>query len=187
MSVKSFNYCPLMINPVTGERIDWIFTGVEESSNYLNYSLTVPAAGGRPEAHVHPLQEEIIRVKNGAVNLHVGNETILLAEGHEYAIAKGQIHKWNNASASEPAELLISLIPALNSRLGIRKSFLLESDSRLKKGSLRYYLQALLLSKEYNEFTGNKPIWQQKVTWFISYPLSRLLRYTNYSAEYNGD
>src|SRR4051794_1757502 len=67
--------------------------------------------GSPPPAHLHPAQDELFEVLEGAMRARIDGEEVELPTGAEFEVRRGQMHQmWN--SGAEPARVRWVTAPA---------------------------------------------------------------------------
>ncbi|HVF79733.1 MAG TPA: cupin domain-containing protein [Solirubrobacteraceae bacterium] len=111
------------INPVSlapGEGL-WVETPVggvltfkvtaEQSNGALTAAETVAAPGEGPPLHVHPDEDELIYILEGAIRIKPADEMIDAAAGSFVFVPRGTAHTWQNVGAA-PARFYFAVMPA---------------------------------------------------------------------------
>ena len=98
-------------NPLSQERI--VFR--ESGDDAFTMDIYVAPGGGiRAPAHVHPLQEERLRVVTGSVRFHVDGSERTASAGETVTVPAGAAHTWENAGEDE-LHLDVEYRPGLDS------------------------------------------------------------------------
>jgi quercetin dioxygenase-like cupin family protein len=95
---------------VVGDVYRFLATGEETNGKYALWEAIIPPGGG-PPPHVHSREEEGFCILEGEINLHVGDERIVVTAGTFANMPVGTPHSFKNES-SNPARMLISVAPA---------------------------------------------------------------------------
>ena len=63
-------------NPVTGERLVFTATSAETGGEYVRFKCFVEPSGFVAAAHLHPLQEELFEIVEGAITFKVNGQEL---------------------------------------------------------------------------------------------------------------
>jgi mannose-6-phosphate isomerase-like protein (cupin superfamily) len=101
---------PEIVNPLSGERITILETGVRD--DVLVWELLLAPGGRVPSSHAHPGQEERFTVKEGRMRFRVGWRRLLAEPGDTVVVAAGKPHHFANPGPV-PARVEVRTAPAL--------------------------------------------------------------------------
>lgn len=136
-------------NPISKERI--VFR--DAAGDVFAMDLFVAPGGGiRAPEHVHPRQEERLRVVAGAARFSVGGEERTATAGEVVTVSPGVAHTWHNAGEGE-LHLEVEYRPALAStKTFFRTYFGWAQEGRLKADGTPRLLDAAVLFAETHDF-----------------------------------
>ena len=162
-------------NPVTGERITFVETAADTGGARLTIALELQANAHNATAHLHDRQRERIRIDRGELSIVVGDGPArTYREGEECVLEPGVPHVWRNESG-KPAAVTIQYEPALRTEEFFESFFALGRAGRTTQTGAPRFLQALLMTREYDIYDGHLPVWLQRLASSTLGPLSRVL------------
>jgi quercetin dioxygenase-like cupin family protein len=88
-------------NPISGERVVFLETGVQTHGSRLRLELFVEPDGAIGPAHIHPRQDERFIVKSGQMTLVVNGRERVVKAGEEAIVVAGSTHEWWNSGEVE--------------------------------------------------------------------------------------
>ena len=97
-------------NPATGERIQYVVTGLESRGTLVRYRWTSDA-GGTIVAHIHPGSTETFTILEGEATLKVEATTLVLRPGQTAVVPAGTVHSERNVSG-RVVRGIVELAPA---------------------------------------------------------------------------
>jgi quercetin dioxygenase-like cupin family protein len=163
-------------DPLSGQR--WVFlrTGADTGGELFEAELHV-SAGGFVREHVHPAQEETFTGVEGTFVLEIGGQTRTIGPGESVVIPPRTPHGFS--AASGPAQLLVSVRPALRLDDYFRVYLGLSRDRRIRlpaSGLPRGLLQiALVMDRYAQEIAAPRiPLRLQRALWRGLAALGRL-------------
>lgn len=86
-------------NPATGERIQYVVTGLESEGTLVRYRWTSDP-GGAIVAHTHPGSTETFTILDGEATFEIEGVSVVLRPGQTAVVPPGAVHSEKNASAS---------------------------------------------------------------------------------------
>ncbi|MFL5803915.1 MAG: cupin domain-containing protein [Roseiflexaceae bacterium] len=129
----------VIVNPVSGEQIVILTSGVETDGKLLVFDLFLPPGTQVPSQHMHPMQEERFTILAGTMRFRLGWRRILASPSDTIVILPGIAHWFGNAG-SEVVHARVEVRPAL------RMEALFATAAAIEAGehrSLRYWLRQL--------------------------------------------
>jgi quercetin dioxygenase-like cupin family protein len=143
--------------------------------------------GAWVRSHVHPTQEETFTGVSGRFTLEVGGETRTIGPGESITIPPRTSHGFREAP--EPAQLLVTVRPALKLDEYFRAYMGLSRDRRIRvpfKGIPKPLLQvALVMQKFAPELAAPRiPLFIQRPLWSLLAALGRRRGYAESFPEY---
>ena len=97
-------------NPATGERIQYIVTGVESGGALVRYRWTSDPGGSIVE-HTHPGSTETFTILDGAATLTIEGRSVTLTEGQTAVVPAGAAHSEANVTGTV-VRGIVELAPA---------------------------------------------------------------------------
>ncbi|WP_207456590.1 cupin domain-containing protein [Herbiconiux sp. SYSU D00978] len=97
-------------NPVQRDRVTFLKTA-SETDGELTLVEMVVAPGGGNVLHYHRSFTEQFFAKEGELSAQVGERRLILHPGENALVPIGIVHRWFNASTSEPARVHVELRP----------------------------------------------------------------------------
>lgn len=154
-----------------GMRCTWIETPSSSGGRVVAGEMFVPALCPMPPAHVHPSQEERLRVLAGAATVTIAGTVHRLEAGDEAVVPVGVSHTFVPAD-DEDLTLVTTLSPALDWDRFCTLAWAVPSDTRGRPDFLR---MALVM----NQFPGHlymagPPVSLQKAVIKMAAALARL-------------
>jgi len=163
----------MIVNPATGERIEFRTTRADSGGEVLQFELTLAPfgrVGGMP--HQHPA-EETIEVVEGTLTARIGRERIHLHAGDSLVIPPARSHYLFNETPDD-VRVIVRAQPALDFETFFETVF--ELANARKDRSFRGLpapLHALLLSGIYDVYAPAVPIGLQRPVLRALAPLAR--------------
>lgn len=99
-------------NPLSGEQIVILETGIDSGGELLGWELTLAPGGHVPSSHAHPTQEERFTVVEGRMRFRVGVRRLVVGPGETVRVPPGTRHHFANAGPL-PAVVSVETRPAL--------------------------------------------------------------------------
>ena len=166
-------------NPVTGETMTFLMTGIETGGELLRIDMGVRPGGFVAGEHIHPHQEEHFQVTSGQITLRVNGEERRYTAGEHITIPPGTPHVWWN-SGNEHLRVILEFRPAGRFAEFITTFFALAHAGRTtKRGIPINPLQLAVTFSEYRDvIRGASPPWPvQQALFAVLAPVGRLLGY----------
>jgi Uncharacterized conserved protein, contains double-stranded beta-helix domain len=166
-------------NPVTGERMTFLLTGIETRGELLRIDMGVRPGGFVAGEHIHPQQEEHFRITSGQITLRASGEERRYTAGEHITIPPGTPHLWWN-SGNDHLRVILEFRPAGRFAEFITTFFALaHAGSTTKRGIPTNALQLAVTFAEYRDvIRGTSPPWPvQQALFAVLDPLGRLLGY----------
>jgi quercetin dioxygenase-like cupin family protein len=169
-------------NPVSGERITFLQTGLDTDGELLELELELPADGRVPGAHVHPAQEERFHVLEGTMKFRLGLRTIVASAGESVVVPAGKMHKFSN-HGDEPARARVEVVPALDMEELLRTTAQLAHEGKVTRSGMPKPLHLALFVKRFRREVRAPfpPAW---VVQAVMAPLAALARMRGHAARY---
>jgi quercetin dioxygenase-like cupin family protein len=169
-------------DPNGGQR--WVFHRID--GDVLEADLFV-SPGGYVRDHLHPAQEETFTGVAGTLVLEVDGEPKTIGPGDSVVVPAGTRHGFE--AASEPAELRVTVRPALRLAEYFRAFLGLSRDGKLampRKGLPKpLLLSAVLLHRFRNEIAAPElPVWLQRPVWWALALVARIFGHRASYPEY---
>ena len=101
---------------VAGELMTFVVSGAETGGSYALTDSVVPPGGEAPP-HVHHREDEAFWMIEGALEITVGNDTLVAETGSFVHLPRGTLHTYKNVGTT-PARFLTLMTPA-----GLEKFF----------------------------------------------------------------
>lgn len=165
-------------SPTSGQRAVSRETAKDTGGELLRLDFFVATGGFLGNEHIHPKQEERIKVCSGTLRCRVG--------GHERNVGPDQVvvvpptvpHTlWNESD--EEAQALVEYRPALRMETLFETLFGLGRDGKTDEGGSPNLLQGAVMLKEYEDEyrLAHPPLLVHNVLLAILAPLGKLLGY----------
>lgn len=97
-------------NPATGERIQYVVTGLESEGALVRYRWTSDP-GGTIVAHTHPGSTETFTILDGEATFEIEGATLVLRPGETAFVPAGAVHSEKNVSG-QIVRGIVELAPA---------------------------------------------------------------------------
>ena len=101
-----FRYEDLPVRASGSTRQRQTFNGVNHSGFHVDLHLTELAPGQMPHAAHHHVQEEIVLLQKGTLEVTINGKVTRAGAGSVVYVAAGEEHGWKNVG-SEPAEYFV--------------------------------------------------------------------------------
>lgn len=134
--------------------------------------------GDTSREHLHPRQEEHIKVLSGQLRIALNGYEQRLTEGEEITLPPKVPHQHWNAT-ERPARIVIEHRPALQSELIFETVYQSAQDGNANEEGFPSFLQVAVVQNEYPDhtYTTALPVIVQKGLFMVLGPLGRLLGY----------
>jgi quercetin dioxygenase-like cupin family protein len=167
-----------VVNPVTGERLDFHRTSQETDGEYCSFDVYVEAGGAVAAAHVHPFQTETFTVVSGTLGVKAGREKKEYAAGETVVIEPGTPHKFWNAG-TDTLRFRAEVRPALQFESLIETMFGLATDGKTNRKGMPNPLRLAVIAKHHFDVVRlpGIPAWMQKAALATGAPIGRLVGY----------
>jgi mannose-6-phosphate isomerase-like protein (cupin superfamily) len=172
-------------NKKTGEKLTWLETSKDTNGKYLKFDFEVSPKGKLPVVHFHPNQSETFSIKSGTLTIKQKGQIVVLKPGDSITIEKGVPHQWWNDSVSEPAKLVVTFEPALNTEVFLEQFFGLGNDNKTKADGTPNFLQIMAMANAYEIYVAGPPLTIQKVMGFVLGGIARIIGYKKYYPKYS--
>ena len=116
--------------PTMGQRITCSDTTASTGGELFRFEFWMRGGALAPPLHVHPRQEERIRVLSGSVRSLSGGVERVLSAGETIVSPPGELHTVGPAGASE-VEMQVEFRPALGFEAFVERTFALDRAGRL--------------------------------------------------------
>jgi quercetin dioxygenase-like cupin family protein len=166
-------------NPVTGERMFFRRTGAETAGELLEIDLFVRPGGFVSVEHIHPRQEERLKVMAGNVRFRLNGREKVWGPGETVVVPPGTRHVWWQAG-DEDLHMVLEFRPALN----LDEFFAMvfgrardgKTDTRGSVGLLQFSVMARGRFKDLF-YVAKPPIPVQRILFTLVAPVARAMGY----------
>ena len=172
-------------NAKTGEKITWVETAADTNGKRLVFDFEVRPGGKLPAVHFHPNQTERFELKKGVFIVNLNGETRTLHAGDSLTIEKGIPHNWYNPSDTEPAEMLVTFEPALNTETFLEQFYGLGNAGKTSPDGTPSFLQIMAMANEYELYIAGPPLPVQKAMSAVLGGLARMIGYKKFYPEFS--
>jgi quercetin dioxygenase-like cupin family protein len=165
----------VLIHPLTGERITFLQTSADTDGQLLQIEIEMQANDFVTSEHIHPLQEERLRVLAGSARFQLRGWQQELIAGQELVIPLGMPHFWWNGG-SEPLRLIVEYRPALQTEVFYESIFRLAIDDSV---GLPNTMQTAVIAQAHQrelQLSGTRGIAQRMLYGALA-PVARSLGY----------
>lgn len=169
----------VIVNRVTGERVEFLATATTTAGERLRFAFTVRPRGYLPVKHLHPTQDETFVVDRGELQVAIGAGTRALARGQSLTIRRGQPHQWWNKTDAE-VSLEVEFRPAGRTEEFLEQYFGLCNLGRSRPDGTPPFLQIMAWANEYELYVAGPPVGLQRVMGAVLGRFARLLGYRAY-------
>jgi quercetin dioxygenase-like cupin family protein len=165
-------------NPVTGERLVFKKTAAETGGEYVLFECFVKPLGFVAAAHVHPFQEERLRILDGSVSFRIDDQEITAGPGDVVLVAAGRKHQFWNAGDQE-VRFACEVRPALQFEQLIETMFSLAQAGKTNRKGMPNPLRLAVIAQAHFDTVRLPfpPVWMQRIGLALGAPLGRLLGY----------
>jgi len=167
----------LLDNPVLGHQYRLIRRGSDERGDYLHSEFRFRSDARHFDAHIHPEQEERIRVLSGEFEVVVDGERRTLVAGQEATLPAGVPHYHGNVNGVE-TRVLHEIRPVLDFEAGLRMFCELARTGRTNAKGGNLLATAVFLGRHPNQlYMATPSIRVQDLLVRVLAPVGRLLGY----------
>ena len=165
-------------NPITGERLVFTETSAETGGEYVRFKCFVEPSGFVAAAHLHPLQEELFEIIEGAITFKVNGQELPTGPGDRVLVPAGTKHQFWNAGAGT-ASFACEVRPALQFEQLIDTMFSLAQDGKTNTHGMPNPLRLAVIAHAHFDTVRLPfpPAWIQRVGLVLGAPLGWLLGY----------
>ncbi len=175
-----------MINPVTGDRYEFLETAADSGGERVTLLATIHTRGLLVPDHFHVLQDEHFEVKFGELTVKLDGDTRTLQAGQSIELPRGVPHNHYNAQ-EEPVTYQHSVSPALDFDYFIENLMGLASEGKSKNGNYGFVQQLVTLKyMDSKAFLAGTPVGVQKLLMNTVAPVARLLGYRAVYKRFSG-
>jgi quercetin dioxygenase-like cupin family protein len=172
----------ILYNPVSGETFTFLKTSADTNGKLLQMDVSLaPECSQLPSSvHIHPKQQETLRIRYGQLRTTINNEEKVYGPGSTILIPKGVPHCWSNESKIEELHLIWELTPALQTETILETLAALSQAGKLSRNSpISFFQLALILNKFPNHILlAGSPGWLQRLGFMLAAPLAMIAGYT---------
>ena len=168
-------------------QIKFIKTAADTGSDLLEMEATFNTAVSSLPEHVHPNQDEHIKVLAGMVSIEIDGQERTYFAGESFDFPRNVPHRFLGAAGSEEARILWQIRPALDSETFLETVYGLVADVKMEGGGVRDLCQTAVIYRAFHAECrlSNPSQLVQKMMFSILAPIGRLLgyqaRYEKYS------
>jgi mannose-6-phosphate isomerase-like protein (cupin superfamily) len=101
-----FSYDQLTVRTSGSTAIRQMLTGATHSGYRIDLHATDLAVGQMPHAPHHHVHEELLLIREGTIEVRIGNRTNRLGPGSAVYVASGEEHGWKNVGPT-PAKYFV--------------------------------------------------------------------------------
>lgn len=173
-------------SPTNGQRAVFRETAKDTGGELLRLDFFVAPGGFLGNEHLHPKQEERIKVRSGTLRCRVGGHERNVGPDQAVVIPPSIAHTlWNESD--EEAHALVEYRPALRMETLFETLFGLGRDGKTDEGGSPNLLQGAVMLKEYEDEyrLARPPLPVQKMLLAVLAPLGRLLGYRPHYPRYS--
>jgi mannose-6-phosphate isomerase-like protein (cupin superfamily) len=173
-------------SPINGQRAVFRETAQDTGGELLRLDFFVASGGFLGNEHLHPKQEERIRVLSGTLRCRVGGSEWNVGPNEVAVVPPTVPHTlWNQSN--EEAHALVEYRPALRMEILFETLFGLGQDGKTDEGGSPNLLQGAVMLDEYKDEyrLARPPLPAQKMLLAVLAPLGRLLGYRGQYARYS--
>ena len=164
-------------NPVLGQQHRFIRRGADEQGGYLHSEFRLRADAKSFGDHIHPEQEETIRVLSGEFEVIVNGEQRTLVAGEEATLPAGVPHHHGNVNGIE-TRILHEIRPVMDFEAGLRMFSELAEAGKTNANGQSLLATAVFLREHPNQlYMATPSIRTQNLLFRILAPVGRLLGY----------
>lgn len=173
-------------SPTNGQRAVFRETAEDTGGELLRLDFFVAPGGFLGSEHLHPKQEERIKILSGTLRCRVGGHERSVGAGEVIAVPRGTPHTLWNESAKE-AHAVVEYRPALRMETLFETLFGLGRDGKTDEEGTPRLLQGAVMLKEYEDEyrLAQPPLLVQKAFLAVLAPAGRLLGYRARYARYS--
>lgn len=139
---------PVIINPLSGERIMIRATAADTGGRVLEWELLLAPGGRVPSSHAHPEQQECFTVLEGRMRFRVAGRAVTAGPGDTVRVPPGTVHHFANAGPV-PARLAVTTSPALNMQDLLRTAAAMAQDQQAAARRLPRLLDLALFMRDF--------------------------------------
>jgi quercetin dioxygenase-like cupin family protein len=174
-------------SPINGQRAVFRETAEDTGGELLRLDFFVAPGGFLGSEHLHPKQEERIKVLSGTLRCRIGGRERSVGAGEAIDIPPGVAHTlWNESQ--EEAHALVEYRPALRMETLFETLFGLGRNGKTDEEGTPRLLQGAVMLEEYEDEyrLARPPLPMQKALLALLAPVGRLLGYQTWYARYSG-
>ena len=162
-------------NPMTGQSIQFLRTAKDTGGALLEMETTYRSASTPPIPHYHPHQDEHFTVIKGELTLMTGRKMMVLKEGEQIRIPRGQHHAMWNASSS-PTIVNWKVSPALETENLLEIVMGLSAAGKVNRKGMPSILQMSILAPRFSKvYRISQPArWLQLLVFGVLKPFALL-------------
>ncbi len=160
----------------SGEKITFLNAPQNVKVDHLELRLYLPADGGGPPMHMHPLQTEYFEVESGTLCVTCDGKEVILTEGQSFTVPPGASHR---CFAKNGKEVITKAVftPALNIEYTLTQIFEV-SNRKGAKAPSPFDATFVLAQSPGEYYLTEVPLWVQKKVFPLIGKLGRLLKIT---------
>jgi mannose-6-phosphate isomerase-like protein (cupin superfamily) len=172
-------------NPVTGERLVFRQTAADTDGEAVVFDCHVQPSGFVAKAHVHPYQEELFEVLEGALTFRVNGRELPAGPGDRILVPAGTPHQFWNESETE-ACFRCEVRPALEFEQLVETLFALARAGKTNRHGLPSPLRLAVIARAHFDTVRLPlpPVWMQRLGLVVGAALGRAV---GYQATYDED
>lgn len=146
-------------SPTSGQRVVFRETSRDTGGELLGLDFFVAPGGSLADEHLHPRQEESIRVVSGNLRCRVGGREQRVEAGGSMVLPPGVAHTlWNDGE--ETAHALVEYRPALRMENLFETLFELGRQGKTDENGSPNFLHGAIMLKEFkDEYRLPRPPW----------------------------
>lgn len=166
--------------------IEILETSAMTGGKYVRSRIVFAAGGLRVPAHIHPYQDEELKVISGKLTYFLDGKKHVAEAGTTVLLPKGVGHQ-HHSEDSEDAVTIQTMTPGLDFDYLLENLFGLGSEGRLKGINYLFNL-VVILGKLKSAFVGaNLPIWFQRAVAAVLTPILYLFGYRAVNKRFSGE
>jgi quercetin dioxygenase-like cupin family protein len=164
---------PVIVNPVSGERIRILDRAGGPGGDALVWELVLAPGGHVPSRHRHPHQCEHFQVLDGVMDFGLGRRRARVEAGSSLTVPPGQAHHFANRGPA-PVRVRVETTPALDMEALLYTAAALAADQHRRGAHLPHLADLVLFMGEFGAEVASP--WAPAIVGRAARHLARLLR-----------